>query len=185
MQQLPFGLVLFRLIISPIMIWVAWMHVNHSGIILATLLILGILSDVFDGIVARRLKISTDRLRKWDSNVDAVFLVSNIIAGWLLFPEIIEAKWGFILTIVALELICYFICLLRFKKLPANHTYSSKLFAVFICICLTTLFVTGNWGIIFPIMFCIGVIAYIDNIIILTKLSEYKVDTKVFWKTNK
>ncbi len=182
MKQIPFLLILFRLFVAPVMLVVAYFQITGAGIILASLLIAGILSDVFDGIIARRLNISTDSLRKWDSHVDTVFLISTIISAWLMFPVVVMNKQWYILSIVAFELLAYLICFLRFRKLPSNHSYSSKLFAVFITVCLATLFISNDWGVMFYIMYLFGVLAYLDNFLILLLLKEYKVDTKGFWK---
>ena len=182
MKHLPFALILFRLFISPVMVWIAYHQYAYAGYLLAALLIAGILSDVFDGVVARKLGISTDSLRKWDSNVDVVFLVSNLIAAWMFQPEEVIAKTPYIVSIIGFELLMYAISLMRFKKLPANHAYSAKVFAVWICIALTTLFATGSWSTVFYIMYAFGVLSYLDNMLILLLLKEYKVDTKGFWK---
>lgn len=182
MRHIPFALILFRLFVSPVMVWIAYNHSVVAGPVLAVLLVAGILSDVFDGIIARRLNISTDGLRKWDSNVDVVFLVCSIIAAWLYQPEVVADKAAYIWSIVGFELLMYVVCLIRFRKLPANHAYSAKLFAVWICISLTLLFATGNWAIVFFIMYGFGVLSYLDNLLILLLLKEYKVDTKGFWK---
>jgi CDP-diacylglycerol--glycerol-3-phosphate 3-phosphatidyltransferase len=164
------------------MLWVAYQHYSNTGMWLAVLLIAGILSDVFDGVIARKLNMSTEKLRKWDSNVDVVFLVSSILSAGLFAPDVVGEKTLYIWSIVGCELLMYVVCLVRFQKLPSNHAYSAKLFAVSICICLTLLFVTGSWSGIFEVMYALGILSYIDNLLILLLLREYKVDTKGFWK---
>lgn len=182
MKYIPFALILFRLFVSPVMVWIAYNNYSIAGPLLAVLLVAGILSDVFDGIIARKLQIATDGLRKWDSNVDVVFLVCSIIAAWMFQPEVVADKAFYIWSIVAFELLMYVVCLVRFRKLPSNHAYSAKLFAVWICISLMLLFATGDWAIVFFIMYGFGVLSYLDNLLILALLREYKVDTKGFWK---
>lgn len=182
MRQLPFAFIVFRLLVSPVMIWIAYSRHTDAGVWLAILLIAGMLSDVFDGIIARRLNMSTEKLRKWDSNVDVVFLVSSIISAWMFAPVLVAEKAAYIWSIVGCELLMYAISLLRFRKLPSNHAYSAKLFAVWICISLTLLFATGDWSRVFYVMYGFGVLSYLDNLLILVLLREYKVDTKGFWK---
>jgi len=181
-KNTPFILIISRLLLGPIMILVSLQKMSATGNILATLFIVGILTDVFDGIIARRLKISTEKLRKWDSNVDFVFIVSALISAYLFKSEAIIDKAYFIAIIIILELIMYLISYIKFKKLPANHAYSAKVFAILICVSLSTLFLNFNWDYSFYIMFCMGTISYLDNYLILFLLKEYKIDTKVFWK---
>ena len=185
MTQLPFALILFRLALAPIMLVLAIYPHHFTGYLLASALVLGILSDVFDGIIARKLKISTDKLRKWDSNVDAIFLGCTLIAAYLFKPNIVAEKQVYIISVVFFELLMYATCYFKFKMLPANHAYSAKLFAIFICLSLWNLFIQGNWGILFYITYSIGVLSYIDNLLIIILLKKYAVDTKVFWKALK
>lgn len=182
MKNIPFHLIILRLSLAPIMLSLSYLHIAYVGIFLFALLFVGILSDVLDGVIARKLKISTDNLRKWDSNVDVVFLLSCIGSAWIVHPDLVEAKSSFILCIMGSELLMYAVSLIRFRRLPSNHAYSSKLFALSIFVCLSTLFLSDDWGITFYIMFVLGILSYLDNILILLRLSSYKVDTKVFWQ---
>jgi CDP-diacylglycerol--glycerol-3-phosphate 3-phosphatidyltransferase len=185
MKHLPFGLILFRLFLSPCMIYLAWKYGTESGNLLAILLIAGILSDVFDGVIARKLNLSTDKLRKWDSNVDLIFLLGILVCAFLLYPMAIEFELDKIVPLIMMEFLMYIICFIRFKKSPANHAYSSKFFAMIICVALCYLFVNGTWGIWLSVLFFVGTISYLDNFLILLLLPTYRVDTKSFllaWK---
>ncbi len=185
MKHIPFALILFRLFLSPCMIFLAWKYGTEIGNTLAILLIVGILSDVFDGVIARKLNLSTDMLRKWDSNVDLIFLLSISVCAFLLYPMAIEFELDKILPLLMMEFLMYVICFIRFKKSPANHAYSSKFFAIIIGIALCYLFVNGTWGIWLSVLFVVGTVSYLDNFIILLLLPTYRVDTKSFllaWK---
>jgi phosphatidylglycerophosphate synthase len=48
------------------------------------------LSDVFDGIAARRLGVATTALRRLDSAADTVFYVAAAYAAWELYPEAVS-----------------------------------------------------------------------------------------------
>ena len=188
MKYFPFGLILFRLFLGPCMIFLACKYGTEIGKSLTVLLVAGILSDVFDGVIARKLNLSTDLLRKWDSNVDLVFLLSILLCAFLLYPMAIEFELDKILPLIIMEFLMYVICFIRFKKSPANHAYSSKFFALIICIALCYLFVCGTWGIWLTVLFVVGTLSYLDNFLILILLPTYRVDTKCFllaWKIRK
>ena len=62
MKQLPFALTLLRLLLGPIALLCALTNVSRW--IYLPLLVTGTLSDIFDGILARRLGVATPALRR-------------------------------------------------------------------------------------------------------------------------
>ncbi|MBO9204444.1 MULTISPECIES: CDP-alcohol phosphatidyltransferase family protein [Niastella] len=67
-KAIPFSLVIFRLLLAPVMI--VWtLQTNQSGWFLVTCLWAGMISDIFDGIIARNLGVANNSLRKWDANI--------------------------------------------------------------------------------------------------------------------
>lgn len=76
--RLPWLLVLFRVTAGPAMIALA---AAGQGPACAVVLSLGVLSDIFDGIIARRLGVASQleafaitlRLREWRCDVPSVF----------------------------------------------------------------------------------------------------------------
>ena len=69
------ALTLARLILAAPFIWIG--IVRGAGKIAALVLILGFVSDVYDGIVARRFGVATTGLRRLDSAVDTVFYLAT------------------------------------------------------------------------------------------------------------
>ena len=56
---------------------------DTSGPIVLVLMYLGLISDILDGIIARKQQVSSARLRRLDSQTDMVFWLS-IVATWML-----------------------------------------------------------------------------------------------------
>ena len=54
------------------------------------LFVVAFVSDYFDGVIARALKLVTHRLRQADSLVDTVFYVLLAAATWTLHPEVLR-----------------------------------------------------------------------------------------------
>jgi CDP-diacylglycerol--glycerol-3-phosphate 3-phosphatidyltransferase len=72
----PYLLIYSRLLIGFLILLLSIYHIPHYPAIAVTLLVIGLLTDIFDGIIARRLNVSTERLRRLDSTVDQVFFVT-------------------------------------------------------------------------------------------------------------
>jgi phosphatidylglycerophosphate synthase len=62
-------------------------HVGPSPWAFSVCLVMAFLSDVFDGVVARRLGVATTALRRMDSAADTTFYVAAAYAAWRLYPD--------------------------------------------------------------------------------------------------
>ena len=80
LTRLPLALTLLRLALAPLMVLLSERpHPLLFGLILTA----AVLSDIFDGILARRLGVATPSLRRLDSAVDVVFYLAVGFALWL------------------------------------------------------------------------------------------------------
>ena len=181
-KKIPSLLVYFRLALAPAMILLSLNYGDKARPYLVLALLAGIVSDIFDGIIARRIGVATEQLRKLDSNVDAVFWCAALLSAWLLNPEIIVWHAGEIALLIILELSCYALCYVKFHKTPANHSYISKAWAIAVFIALTAIIGLSSDKYVFEFMYILGIISYIDNILILLLLPEWKSDTRSCWK---
>ena len=87
MRRAPWILVIFRLLAAPGLIALALSGLS-SGVAAALLLSLAVLSDIFDGVIARRMKVVTPALRTWDSRADVVFWLGATAALLLMHPAL-------------------------------------------------------------------------------------------------
>lgn len=56
-------LMIFRLLLGPVIIYLAYKIEETNKLYIVILMYLGILSDIFDGIIARKLGVATEKLR--------------------------------------------------------------------------------------------------------------------------
>lgn len=71
LYRVPFLLTALRAALAPVMIMLALNSPASAGF--AICLIVALLSDIFDGKIARRLGIATPNLRRLDSIADSIF----------------------------------------------------------------------------------------------------------------
>ena len=69
-QHLPWAMATGRALLGPVLI--AGEACNWSGLALAWLVVTALLSDIFDGILARRYGVATPALRRYDSIADII-----------------------------------------------------------------------------------------------------------------
>ena len=70
------SLIRFRLLLAPIILGLAYFIGESAKITIVILMYLGLLSDILDGIIARKQNISSEKLRRMDSQTDMIFWLS-------------------------------------------------------------------------------------------------------------
>jgi phosphatidylglycerophosphate synthase len=175
-MNIPQKLILFRFLLAPFILFLAFIYKEESRFIILILMFLGLLSDIFDGIIARKQNISTEKLRRLDSQVDMLFWLSIGISTWIIFPSLIADNKNGIIIIFIMETMCYTISLLKFGKETCTHAYLSKLWGL----CLFTAFISllgfNHAG--FPLYLAIimGLISHLDVILIILILPKWTYD---------
>jgi phosphatidylglycerophosphate synthase len=125
---IPVLLTALRVLLAPILIILAFFHPNRTAF--GACLVIAFLSDVFDGIIARHLKVATSTLRRFDSIADSIFYVAALFATWHLYPSVLRNHSGALLILGALELARYAFDFTKFNKEAAYHMWSSKVWGV-------------------------------------------------------
>lgn len=100
LKQLPVVLVLSRLPAGPVLLWAALTR-QSSGWLIGILAYV-FLSDVFDGIIARRLGSVTEQLRVADSWADTVFYLCVAVSVWELHRALLASFTMPLLAVLAL-----------------------------------------------------------------------------------
>ncbi len=136
--RIPYGLVWFRLGLAPC--FPLGYALEAAPWFFVVLLGAGIVSDIFDGVLARRWGTSSPRLRTWDSNVDTVFYGLAAITVVLLHAEFLAAWRGPLMVMFGLMIAQNVVNGVRFGRQPAYHMWSGKLWSIVLVVALIGLF---------------------------------------------
>lgn len=139
--QIPSILVGLRFAIAPLLLLDALDH--KTGLAFVIGYIIAVLSDIFDGIIARRLKVSTVQLRQADSWADISLYLCIAISTWLVYPQVIRDFQTPLLCAIAAQLSLFAVSLIKFQKFPSFHTYTAKLWGIMLLIATVGLFGFG------------------------------------------
>ena len=175
-NKVPLMLIVFRLLLAPIIYFIAYHFDDDGRMPILILMYLGFISDILDGIVARNLNVSSAKLRRMDSQVDMVFWMSIGFATWQLFPELISANSTSILAILAMEVMCYVISIVRFGRETCTHAFLSKMWGISLVFGFTSLIGFGHAGFFFAFAIGLGLISHIDRILITLILPHWTHD---------
>jgi CDP-diacylglycerol--glycerol-3-phosphate 3-phosphatidyltransferase len=174
-KAIPFSLVIFRLLLAPVMIvWTCQTH--KSGWFLLTCLWTGMISDIFDGIIARKLDIADDRLRKWDAQVDVFFWLAAGVCIWILNGQLLREHLCWIIGLFVLEPVSDLINFFKFGKSGCAHNWLSKLWGIILVITFSFLLTGEEPVVLFRICLLLGIISQIDRIIISSLLPKPECD---------
>ena len=166
----PNALSALRLVLAPVLLWLAW--TGRETAFLITLAV-SLLSDLSDGWLARRFDQSTSLGTLLDSWGDLATYLTVPLCAWWLWPELIrrEAIWA--AAIVAAYVFPIALGYLKYGRLTAYHTYGAKLSALLIGPSALLLFLGGPpWP--FRVATCVLVLAELEEIAITTLLPEWR-----------
>lgn len=122
-MNIPISLILFRFLLAPIILALAYFVGESAKPAILLLMYLGLLSDIFDGIIARKQQLSTIKLRRLDSQTDMIFWLSIGCATWILYPQLIRDNAAAIRVILAMEISVYVISIVKFKRETCTHAF--------------------------------------------------------------
>lgn len=176
MKNIPYILIATRFIFAPIVFFLSYLKGEESRFLILALMFIGLLTDIFDGIIARKVGVSSEKLRRLDSQVDLVFWLSLGFAAYFMNPELIKEHWSSITTIFILEALCYIISIVKFKKETCTHAWLSKMWGLSLVIAFTYLIGFQKIGWAFDLTIFLGVISHIDVILIILILPKWQYD---------
>jgi phosphatidylglycerophosphate synthase len=175
-RYIPISLIIFRLLLAPTIIVITYYLRENAKIIVLVLLYLGLISDILDGVVARHLKVSSAKLRRYDSQTDLVFWLSIGVATWMLYPELISNNSIPIILLFVMEAACYFVSIIKFGKETCTHAFLSKLWGISLLAAFTSLIGLSYAGFPFAVAIILGLISQLDVILIILILPEWTHD---------
>jgi CDP-diacylglycerol--glycerol-3-phosphate 3-phosphatidyltransferase len=162
------------------MIGISLHPTTYYTFIVIALLTAGLLSDIFDGIIARRLQVSSQKLRRLDSSVDQIFFLCTAVSCYIHCGDFFKENAWQLLILIGAEAGIYLICFLKFKKEVATHSIGAKVWTLLLFSTLVEIFLHCQSGVIFQICFWLGIITRMEIAAILLILKEWTNDVPTF-----
>ncbi len=181
MKQLPFILVWSRLVAGIIILLAGLLKIPAFGVVTTILVVFGLLSDILDGIIARRVGVSTEKLRRLDSSIDQVFWLMVIASLIIVYPAFFAGNLLKIILLAIAEGLTYAISFARFRKEVATHAIASKIWTLTLFATLVQVALTGSSVFWFNACFYIGVVTRMEIIAILIVLRQWTNDVPTFY----
>jgi CDP-diacylglycerol--glycerol-3-phosphate 3-phosphatidyltransferase len=141
-ERIPWLMAATRAVLGPVVILGG--RAKWNGITLAVLIVTALLSDIFDGVLARRWKCDTAGVRLFDSMADIVFYACCAAALWMRYPGVVRSLAVPIAAVVGLEALGLATAFVKFGKLPSYHSYVAKMWGLVLASALVAAFVTKH-----------------------------------------
>ncbi len=138
----PELLIALRAFCAPAIFVLACFH--FPGPLLAAIVLTAFVSDIFDGVLARRLGGATPGLRYADTIVDTIFYVAAAIALRVAVPETFKGAGLAVFTLIIVHVSRTTFELTKYGRIASYHMWSSKALGVLIVVAMTWSFLTGE-----------------------------------------
>src|SRR5579884_3514417 len=124
LRRVPIYLIALRAFLGPFVLAGAWWSIPRWALVIA--MTLAVLSDIFDGVIARRTGVVTESLRVADSRVDLIYYACIGAAVWRTHPEIVSAYRVPLSAIIAFQIVSWGIDLVKYRRIASFHAYMAK-----------------------------------------------------------
>jgi len=174
---IPWSLIAFRLVLGPAIAFAAFRSLLPNPW-LAIFFIAGPVSDIFDGVLARRFGTATAALRISDTIVDITFYLFILLAVTAVDASATFSRIWLIGAVILLEALRLVLDLFKFGRIASYHPYSAKLFGFLLMLAVGWLlcFRKDTWLLTFTLSW--GILSELEGIAFSLLLPEWVHDVK-------
>lgn len=181
-SEIPFLLLYIRLLLGIVIIPLSLLPASVFSLIAVVVLGIGVITDFFDGYIARRLGVSTENLRRLDSTVDVFFFLGISLATGLHCPDFVfREKAAPLLLLIGSEAATYGLSFIKFRKELATHSIGAKIWTLVLAATLVDLLLDCQSGVLFDWMLWLGLATRLEIAGILLVLRVWTPDVPSIW----
>ena len=144
-------------------------------------LIPALLSDIFDGWIARAFGLESKLGATLDSVADSLMLFVSVYGIWVFHPEVIREHAWLCGTAVGLWALEDVLALARYGRLSSFHTYLSKVVANLLGFFIGWLFLFGFEPWMLYLAAGTSIVASLEELALLRVLPEWRADVRGLW----
>ncbi|MFO7723105.1 MAG: CDP-alcohol phosphatidyltransferase family protein [Bacteroidales bacterium] len=172
---LPNLLTFYRIASFPVVLAMA---LTGKESVFALLLIINLVTDVLDGLLARLLRMQTEFGARLDSIADIGTYILAVTGIFLFKADEFAPHITSFLVFLSLFIAANILSLIRFRRFPSLHLYSWKIGGYLQGAFFIVLFAIGFFTEFYYIMICWGILAFTEHIVIQLIIPEMKSNQK-------
>lgn len=176
-SAIPWSMVVLRAILGLLAAVAAW-RMARPELWLGGIIAAASLSDVYDGILARRWGTATASLRLGDSVADTTFYLGVLVAIILRHWPVLQERLGLLTAVLALETLRMGFDWIKFRRFASYHSYVAKLWGISLAAASVALlcFNRGYW--LLSLSLVLGILCDLEGLAISLMLHEWTHDVK-------
>lgn len=178
-RRIPWLMAATRAALGPVI--VLGERAGWSGLTLAAIVITALLSDIYDGVLARRWKCDTAAVRLFDSMADNVFYLGAAAALCMRQPNLMRSFAVPIAIVLGIEVLKFAFDCVKFGKPGSYHSYLAKSWGLVLATAVVMSFATRS-NLVLHIAWwaslSLGVIACLEGFAMSLILPEWRHDLK-------
>jgi CDP-diacylglycerol--glycerol-3-phosphate 3-phosphatidyltransferase len=178
LRSLPIALIIVRFLLGPLLFFAALR--GHMTFWFVVGFIAAFLSDVFDGVIARRLGSVAEHLREADSWTDTWFYAWIAASMWLTHANVVLAFRTPLLVVVGTQLLCWAVDWAKYRRFATYHQYSAKAWGVSLFAAIIALGGFNYGGVFLWAAIVTGIVSHIEGIAMTLALPRWTYDVPGF-----
>ena len=172
LYSVPNMLSMTRLVLVPVLIGLA---VNAKAQAFLVVLAVSLLSDVFDGYLARKLNQITDLGAKLDSWGDVLTYGAMILGLYWIWPEVFAEQLWFVVAATLSFIVPVAYAFNKFGEYPSYHTLGAKTAAVLMAPAFYSLILL-DWDLFFQAVIIFHIVVAFEEMAITSVLDRPRTD---------
>jgi CDP-diacylglycerol--glycerol-3-phosphate 3-phosphatidyltransferase len=175
-QGIPWAMAAGRAVLGPVLI--AGTACSWNGVTLAGIVVTALVSDIYDGVLARRWRCDTTGVRLFDSMADTVFYLCTAVALGVSEPQLWRSYGGLLVALLALEAVRFAFDFAKFGKPASYHTYLAKAWGLVMAIAVMGVFALDHSNVFVPAALVLGILCDLEGLTMSLMLPMWRKDIK-------
>jgi phosphatidylglycerophosphate synthase len=178
--QIPNIITSLRIAAVPVLCYLAWTGERQA---FAWLLTAALISDIVDGLIARRFGLVSELGSFLDSLADLLTFFAAGYGFWRFFPEVVADQRPVIVLVLALWIGVSVLGVLRYGRLASFHTLLTRVCAYALGIFLVILFLHGFVTWLFWTAAALVVVSQAEELVLLLLLPKWTPNVRgLYWR---
>ena len=179
LRSIPVVLIVCRFLLGPLLFCDALD--GQTGILFGVGLIMALLSDIFDGVIARRVGVATTKLREMDSWVDSWFCLWIAACAWFARRDTVIAFAPLLTVWFVTDQLALAFDWFKYRRFAAYHAYSAKIAGLLLFLAAFVLFTFDNYHELLEIALLAATFAHLERMAITAVMPKWTPDVKGIW----
>jgi CDP-diacylglycerol--glycerol-3-phosphate 3-phosphatidyltransferase len=175
-QHIPWVMAAGRAVLGPVLI--AGAACSWNGFALAGMVVAALVSDIYDGVLARRWRCDTAGVRLFDSMADTVFYLCTAAALWVSEPQLWRSYGGLLVVLLVMEAVRFAFDFVKFGKPASYHSYLAKMWGLVMAVAVIGVFALDRSNVLVPAALVLGILCNVEGMAMSAMMPVWRKDVK-------